>query len=81
MSTLIKALKVVAKAEGFRRAGRAWSTKPTTVPLAELQAEQVEALHAEPALVVTEVDIEPEAAPKAEAKTGGATGKAANSKG
>ena len=47
-------LTVTAKREGFRRAGRAWSTTPQTVPIAELTEEQLDALRADPNLVVVE---------------------------
>lgn len=60
-----KGLKVASAVEGFRRAGRAWGREPQVVPLSELTADQVEALKAEPNLVVVDVDIEP----AAEAKT------------
>ena len=43
-------LQVIAKRDGFRRAGREWSGT-TTVPLDELTKEQVEQLQAEPKLV------------------------------
>ena len=50
-------LKVTSKQEGFRRAGRAWSTKPTAIALSELSQEQAEQLLAEPMLVVDIVDL------------------------
>ena len=43
-------LQVIAKRDGFRRAGREWSGA-TAVPLDELTKEQVEQLQAEPQLV------------------------------
>ena len=43
-------LQVIAKRDGFRRAGREWSGT-TTVPLDELTKEQAEQLQAEPQLV------------------------------
>ena len=46
------ALTVTAQREGFRRAGRAWSTKPVTVPLQEFDEDQVDALRNDPNLVV-----------------------------
>lgn len=46
-------LVIVSRREGFRRAGRAWSVAPTTVPAGELTAEQFAALIAEPMLTVT----------------------------
>ena len=51
-------LEVISKRDGFRRAGREWSGS-TIVPLSELTPDQVEALQAEPLLIVREVDIEP----------------------
>lgn len=51
----IKALIVSAKVEGFRRAGRAWSKAPVTVPVEELDDDQVQTLLAEPALDVVVV--------------------------
>lgn len=47
-----EALVVVARTEGFRRAGRAWSTAPTTVPLDQLTEAAIEALKGEPMLSV-----------------------------
>jgi hypothetical protein len=43
---------VISRQEGFRRAGRAWSAQPTTVPVDELSEEQIEALVREPMLRV-----------------------------
>lgn len=57
---VIKALAITAVREGFRRAGRSWSVAPTVVALAELTAEQIKALREEPALVVSETEIEGE---------------------
>ena len=45
-------LRITAVREGFRRAGRAWSTSPTEVDAASFSAEQIDALNAEPNLVV-----------------------------
>ena len=45
---------VVAKRDGFRRAGRAWSTAPQTVPLTDFSAEQLDAMRTDPGLVVVE---------------------------
>lgn len=49
-SKVRQVLQVIAKRDGFRRAGREWSGT-TTVPLDELTKEQVEQLQAEPQLV------------------------------
>lgn len=47
-----KSLIVSAKAENFRRSGRAWSKAETTVSIDEFTADQVEALLGEPMLNV-----------------------------
>ena len=52
------ALRITAKRDGFRRAGRAWPATPTTVPLDALSEEQVELLRSETMLVVEDVEIE-----------------------
>lgn len=43
---------VTSEVEGFRRAGRAWSRTPTTVPMAELDEATIKVLEAEPLLSV-----------------------------
>ena len=48
-----RTLVVSAKAEGFRRAGRAWSKNAETVSAADFTPAQIEALRAEPMLDVT----------------------------
>lgn len=48
-------LRVTAKTEGFRRAGRAWSRQATEIPLDGLSEADVAALMAEPMLTVEEV--------------------------
>ncbi|MGA0610563.1 HI1506-related protein [Caldimonas sp. KR1-144] len=58
----IKALKVISRRDSFRRAGFEFTGEAKTLPLDELTDDQVEALKAEPLLVVSEVDIEPEKA-------------------
>lgn len=57
-----KGLKIVARRDHFRRAGRAFGAEPETIPLTELTAEEVETLKTEPMLLVVEVDIEAPAA-------------------
>lgn len=52
-------LKIVSRPASFYRAGRQFTSEPTTIPLSQLTPDQVEALKGEPNLVVTEVDIEP----------------------
>jgi len=51
----VEALVVTSEIEGFRRAGRAWSRTPTTVPIAELSEEQIVALEQESLLQVVYV--------------------------
>lgn len=46
------AVIVTSRREGFRRAGRAWSKTPTTVPIDELSEDDLQKLHAEPLLSV-----------------------------
>lgn len=55
----IKALRVVSRKEGFRRAGRAFGAEPVEIPLSDLKKGEIEALKGEPMLVVTEVEIDP----------------------
>ncbi len=50
---IARRLIVSSKAEGFRRAGRAWSKNAETVSVDDFTAEQIEALLAEPMLDVT----------------------------
>lgn len=55
----VPGLQVVARYDGFRRAGRAWSTQPTVVRRDELTGEQIWQLEDEPCLRVQDVDITP----------------------
>lgn len=50
-----EAIMVVSEVEGFRRAGRAWSRTPITVPIDELSEAQILALEQEPLLAVVYV--------------------------
>ncbi|HSI41769.1 MAG TPA: HI1506-related protein [Xanthobacteraceae bacterium] len=52
----VPGVRIVAKRDGFRRAGIAHSTAPATYPLHTLADEQLEALLAEPMLVVELVE-------------------------
>ena len=54
--TNIAGLSVQSKQAGFRRAGRAWTTEPTFVALAELTDEEITALEEEPLLIVTRTE-------------------------
>lgn len=51
-------VRVVAKAQGFRRAGRAWPVAPTDVLFEDLGDDALAQLRAEPMLSVTEIVIE-----------------------
>lgn len=53
----VKGLRITAKREGFRRAGRAWSMTPTDVTLADLSDEEISALKAETMLTVEEITL------------------------
>ncbi|WP_241069557.1 HI1506-related protein [Achromobacter insuavis] len=64
-----KALKVVPKVDGFRRAGRAFAGQ-TVIPLSELTDEQYEQLTTEPQLVTMLIDLPGE---PGEANQAGAT--------
>ena len=52
-----KALRVRSSADGFRRAGRAWTKEAAVVPLSELTKAEIEQIRNEPMLAVTEVEI------------------------
>lgn len=69
-----KALKVIPKVDGFRRAGRSFSGE-TVIPLSELTDEQYEQLTTEPQLVTLLVDLpaEPGEASSAEGNQADAT--------
>lgn len=55
----IDALRVHAKIDGFRRAGRAWHGT-TTVPRKDFTKDQVRQLEDEPRVVVEEVQVAPD---------------------
>lgn len=65
----VRAIKVIPKRAGFRRAGREFPDGATTIPLSDLSEEQYEQLINEPMLVVLHTEIpatpEPEASPAA----------------
>lgn len=50
----VRALRISAKREGFRRAGRAWSVSPTEVLLAELTENEIAMLKAEMIMLTVE---------------------------
>ena len=47
-------LTITSSINGFRRAGRAWSSEPTTVSAAEFTPEQLAQLRTEPRLTISE---------------------------
>lgn len=53
----VKALRVLARRDGFRRAGREFGHNPTDIPLSELNKAQIEQLKGDPSLLCVEVDI------------------------
>jgi hypothetical protein len=53
----MKSLKVISRKDGFRRAGYVFGAVPVEIPLDVLSAEQIEALKAEPQLIVVETDV------------------------
>lgn len=59
--TKTKVLRVVARRDGFRRAGIAFGAQPTDLPLGALTQAQIDAIKSDPMLVATEVEIEVEA--------------------
>ncbi len=61
-----KALRVIAKRDGFRRAGRVFGADPVDVPLTDISEDQYVALTSEPMLVTYLVDAQkPDAAAEA----------------
>lgn len=55
----INALRITAKREGFRRAGRAWSMTPTDVLLDDLTDDQIKMLQAETVMLTVEEVVLP----------------------
>lgn len=78
---MANALKVKAKRNGYRRAGRGFSdTTDTILMKAELKPEQIEALTSDKNLIVSEIDYDAEAEAKAAEKAKAAADKAAADK-
>jgi hypothetical protein len=50
-------VRVTAKVDGFRRAGRIWSTMPTIFPTDTFTQTELDALRAEPMLIVEEGNL------------------------
>ena len=57
----VPAIEVIARSDGFRRAGLVWHKKPTTVALSELTAEQVALLQEDSSLRIRGVYIDVDA--------------------
>lgn len=53
----MRGLAVSSTRDGYRRAGRAWTKEPTTVPLSELTEEQRALLEGDINIRVVEVDL------------------------
>lgn len=53
----VNGLRITAKREGFRRAGRAWSNEPTEVLLSDFDEAQLAMLRAESMLTIEEVAL------------------------
>jgi len=56
--TTIRVLRVVAKREGFRRAGLVFGSQPQDVPLTALTDVQRAAITRDPMLLATQVEVE-----------------------
>jgi hypothetical protein len=54
----VPVLQVVAKRDGFRRAGIRFGSEPINVPIADLKKDQVTAIKAEPMLIAVETEVE-----------------------
>lgn len=52
-------LRVIARRDSFRRAGRVFGREPVTIPLSELSEEEATAIKDETQLIVDMVSIEP----------------------
>lgn len=64
----VSAIKVIARADSFRRAGRVFTGEATVIPLSELSKEQLAQLRDEPKLVCQDVEIDAEETLAEEAK-------------
>lgn len=58
----VPGLRIAAPGGTFRRAGLQFGSEPRELPVADLTEAQVQALRAEPALVVLDVTLPPPAA-------------------
>lgn len=63
-----KGLRIVAKREGFRRAGFVFGTQAETIALTDLDEDQEAALRKEPMLVVVDIDLPTPQEPAEKAK-------------
>lgn len=59
----IKALRVTARRDSFRRIGRKFTAEPVDIPVTELKEAEAAALRGDKLLVVHEVEIDAPAAP------------------
>lgn len=66
---MVPGIKVIARADSFRRAGRVFTVEPTLIALDSLKKEQIEQLRREPLLVVVDTEVPAPEAPAAEAST------------
>lgn len=60
MADKIKVLRVVARKESFRRAGHQFGAEPVDIPLDQLDKRQLAAIVADPELIATELEVDPE---------------------
>lgn len=68
---MTKKIRIVSKKEGFRRCGMAHSEEPTFHDPGAFNKRQLEALRAEPMLIVDEVDVaDKKGSPKTDGKAG-----------
>ena len=58
----VKALKIIAKKDGFRRCGYAFGSEATIIKKDDLNAGQIKTLKAEPMLMVSETTVAAEEA-------------------
>jgi hypothetical protein len=57
MAEKVKGIRVLARRENFRRAGRVFGSQPTDIPVADLKRGELERLRADPSLLVVDVEI------------------------
>lgn len=57
MQTNGKVLRVVARTEGFRRAGRVFGSEPVDIPMSELTGKEVRHMKHDPQLICIEIEV------------------------